>query len=126
MLSSPRSVLWSQKALSVDACKWWDDWGSGEKEIHDFAHNTCSQTTSIGEAERFWKAYANIHNAKRNGLGERATKLVSVHYSLRLKSKRRDPRYEDEYLAPLELNLDAIDQEAEDLDVSDSESVLNA
>ena len=57
------SVLWSQKALSVDACQWWDDWGSGEKEIHDFAHNTCSQTTSIGEAERFWKAYANIHNA---------------------------------------------------------------
>jgi hypothetical protein len=118
----PSGILWTEEALSVDSFQWWDNWGSGVKELHDFAYEATSQTTSIGEAERSWKAYSNIHNPKHNRLGERVSKLINVHYSLRLKSKKRDPAYEDEYLAPLELHLDAIDEEAEDLIVPESPS----
>ena len=63
-----RDVIWSAEALKKDACSWWDDWGSGPQVLHDFAYRVTSQPVSIGEAERFWKAYAHVHNAKRNRL----------------------------------------------------------
>ena len=76
-----------------------------------------------GEAERFWKAYAHVHNAKRNRLDtERAVKLVRVHYNLRLRGRRRDAEAEAEHLPPMELNLEglqAIETEADELVVSE-------
>ena len=91
--------------------------------MHDFAHRVTSQPVSIGEAERFWKAYAHVHNAKRNRLDtERAVKLVRVHYNLRLQGRRRDAEAKAEHLPPMELNLEglqAIETEADELVVSE-------
>ena len=82
-----------------------------------------SQPVSIGEAERFWKAYAHVHNAKRNRLDtERAVKLVRLHYHLRLRGRRRDAEAKAEHLPPMELNLEglqAIETEADELVVNE-------
>jgi hypothetical protein len=105
----------------MHANAWWDDWGSGYDDLHDFSHRCSSQVISIGEAERFWKAYSNVHNPQRNGLGERVGKLVGVHYSLRLKSKRKDPKSEAEFLPQMELQLDVIDEAADNLEYPSGE-----
>jgi hypothetical protein len=108
-------TIWTDKALEVDAHVWWDYWASGKKVLHDFATRVTSQPVSIGSAERCWKAYANIHCAKRNRLGPgRAAKLTCVHYNMRLRHAREDPTFEPECLPPME--LDPIDAEADDFD----------
>ena len=97
-------ILFSPEALKANPHAWWDDWGSGKKEVHDFAVRVHAQPTGIGMAERCWKAYSYIHNAKRNRMcSTRACKLVRTHYNLRLISKRKNPRYEEEHLAGLEI-----------------------
>jgi hypothetical protein len=111
-------TIWTDKALEVDAHVWWDYWASGKKVLHDFATRVTSQPVSIGSAERCWKAYANIHCAKRNRLGPgRAAKLTCVHYNMRLRHAREDPTFEPECLPPME--LDPIDAEADDFDESE-------
>ena len=83
-----------------------------------FGTRVTSQPVSIGSAERCWKAYANIHCAKRNRLGPgRAAKLTCVHYNMRLRHAREDPTFEPECLPPME--LDPIDAEADDFDESE-------
>ena len=107
-------TIWTERALGVDAHVWWDNWGSGKKVLHDFATRVTSQPVSIGSAERCWKAYANIHCAKRNRLGSRAAKLTFTHYNMRLRHVRENPTFEPVSLPPME--LDPIDAEADDFD----------
>ena len=104
VFDSKNAILFSPEALKANPHAWWDDWGSGKKEVHDFAVRVHAQPTGIGMAERCWKAYSYIHNAKRNRMcSTRACKLVRTHYNLRLISKRKNPRYEEEHLAGLEI-----------------------
>jgi hypothetical protein len=118
-------TLWTDKALEVDAHVWWVYWGSGTKMLHDFATRVTSQPVSIGSAERCWKAYANIHCAKRNRLGsvyspERAAKLTCVHYyNMRLRHAWENPTFEPVFLPPMV--LDPIDAEADDFDAGSSD-----
>jgi hypothetical protein len=87
----PSGILWTEEALSVDSFQWWDNWGSGVKELHDFAYEATSQTTSIGEAERSWKAYSNIHNPKHNRLGERVVQADQCALQLAFEVEEEGP-----------------------------------
>jgi hypothetical protein len=107
----------ADKALEVDAHVWWGYWprrgvlmfGRGKKVLHDFAtpSRVTSRPVSIGSTERCWKAYANIHCAKRNRLGnEQCPKLTCVHYNMRLRHARENPTFEPEFRPPI-MVLDA-------------------
>ena len=89
----------------------------GEEGASRFDTGVTSQPVWIGSAERCWKAYANIHCAKRNRLGpERAAKLTCVHYKMRLRQVREDPTFEPVCLPPMVLDSDPIDADADDFD----------
>lgn len=67
----------------------------GEKvsELRHLASHLLSQVASSSAAERNWSTYSFIHSVKRNRLtSKRAEKLVYVHGSLRLFS-RKLPKY---------------------------------
>ena len=72
---------------------WWRMYGGQVPELRNLASRLLSQVSSSSAAERNWSTYSFIHSVKRNRLtSKRAEKLVYVHSSLRLCS-RKQPEY---------------------------------
>ena len=68
-------------------------YGGQVPELRKLASCLLSQVASSSAAERNWSTYSFIHSVKRNRLtSKRAEKLVYVHSSLRLCS-RKQPEY---------------------------------
>jgi hypothetical protein len=64
-------------------------YGDKAPEIHTLAMRLLSQVGSSSAAERNWSTYSFIHSIKRNMLtSKRAEKLVYVHSSLRLLTRK--------------------------------------
>jgi hypothetical protein len=72
---------------------WWRMYGDKAPELRTLAMRLLSQVASSLAAERNWSTYSFIHSIKRNRLtSKRAEKLVYVHSSLRLLT-RKAPEY---------------------------------
>ena len=72
---------------------WWRMYGDKTPDIRTLAMRLLSQVASSSAAERNWSTFSFIHSIKRNRLtSKRAEKLVYVHSSLRLLT-RKTPEY---------------------------------
>ena len=96
-LSPPTFTLDAKRDIKNYAQKkpigWWRMYGGQVPELRKLATRLLSQVASSSAAERNWSTYSFIHSVKRNRLtSKRAEKLVYVHSSLRLKS-RKLPKY---------------------------------
>ena len=86
-------------------------WGKVSKLQHISSH-LLSQVSSSSAAERNWSTYSFIHSVKRNRLtSKRAEKLVYVHGSLRLFSRKLP-----EYLASPTAQWDVDAEDAAQID----------
>jgi hypothetical protein len=72
---------------------WWGMYRDNAPELCTLAMHLLSQVASSLAAERNWSTYSFIHSIKKNRLtSKRAEKLVYVHSSLRLLT-RKAPEY---------------------------------
>ncbi|WOG95402.1 hypothetical protein DCAR_0414720 [Daucus carota subsp. sativus] len=75
-------------AVSMSPISWWSTYGSETLELTDIALKVLSQPISSSSAERVWRTYSFIHNAKWNRLNAtRDDKLVFIHSNARLLSR---------------------------------------
>ncbi|GBG76542.1 hypothetical protein CBR_g22290 [Chara braunii] len=77
-----------KRAAKDNAVLWWEAHGAGHPEIHELAIRVLSIWTISSPAERNWSTWALVQAKFRNKLQhQRTNKLVSSHWSLRLKSR---------------------------------------
>ena len=96
-LSPPTFTQHAKRDINPYAQKnplgWWRMYGGQVPELRKLASRLLSQVASSSAAERNWSTYSFIHSVKRNRLtSKRAEKLVYVHSTLRLHS-RKVPEY---------------------------------
>ena len=85
---------------------WWRMYGGKSQDLRNLALCLLSQVSSSLAAERNWSTYSFIHSAKRNRLtSKRAEKLVYMHSSLRLLS-RKLPEYLEGPTARLDVDAE--------------------
>ncbi|GBG85719.1 hypothetical protein CBR_g40447 [Chara braunii] len=79
----------AKKRVAKDnAVLWWEAHRAGHPEIRELAIRVLSIWTTSSPAERNWSTWALVQTKWRNKLHhQRTNKLVSSHWSLRLKSK---------------------------------------
>lgn len=85
---------------------WWRMYGGQVLELRKLASRLLSQVASSSTAKRNWSTYSFIHSVKTNRLiSKRAKKLVYVHSSLRLCS-RKLPEYLEGPVARWDVNIE--------------------
>ena len=110
LFSDPISMRLA-KELSPSA--WWVRYGGGIPQLQTLAIKVLSQVTVASACERSWSTFEFVHNKLRNRLKvERATDLVFIFSSLRLKDKIFDPDYKEEIF---ELSKDEGEDEEDDV-----------
>lgn len=86
-------------AKEIPAHAWWSSYGAGTPELQALATRILSQVTVASACERNWSQFYFIHSKRRNRLtNERASDLVYVFSTLRLKKKVFDPDYEEPFI----------------------------
>jgi len=101
---------------------WWRMYGDKAPDIRTLAIRLLSQVASSSAAERNWSTFSFIHSIKRNRLtSKRAEKLVYVHSSLRLLT-RKTP----EYLQGPAAQWDVDPEDASQIDDDDDGPSLHA
>ncbi|GBG88714.1 hypothetical protein CBR_g48243 [Chara braunii] len=85
VLGTPQA---KKRATKDNAVLWWEAHGAGHPEIRELAIKVLSIWTTSSPAERNWSTWAPVQTKCRNKLHhQRTNKLVSSHWSLRLKSR---------------------------------------
>ena len=94
------TVATLEKAKSVPAHVWWQQWGKSAPALQYVAQRALAQTVSASCSEQAWSEYDAVHSRRRNRLKkEYSSLLVRGHNVARLIRRLRKVSYKEKFHA---------------------------